>query len=261
MKKCDKCWVDNEIDVVFCINCGNKFINDTNSLGDNLKDSIPDNQEIKIEKWDKCSKCWKLNKERTRFCIYCGNKIFVASSTTENNEQNINKPYQEYLITDSEFSNKAKESIKQTTVIITGIWRILLFSEKMIVIGAIMGLIAAIFWISSIFVLSALYILCMAVSLILVYLSNKALLIKKMELSRWQIAIGAAWLPLDILAIQAINSFYWIFSSYWAGVLPSSIGSYSFSAWLSLFSSIFILTWGIMLQWVLLKNIFNQNNN
>jgi len=214
-----------------------------------------------------CEKCGAANEADVRFCVSCGNKL--SGSVSANH---MNAPYQNHMPVDSEMTDETRAMIEQSPNPLALIWNKLLFPERMIVVGAFMGGVAAIFWGTSIFLLSAFYFVTMFLSLALMYISREASLLKRLELSRWQIVIGTFWLPLGIVAMQimsSVNSAMGTFGGSLYGTSSSStsslygmmgvsnsIGSITFSLWLSLFSSILILVGAVMLQGMLLNYAF-----
>ena len=256
MRYCENCGAPNEADVRFCVNCGAK-LSDVVAAPTNQAHAAPAHHHAPANHAH-------ASDAPVQHAPYAGSPIDRGYADV---------PYQNSAILDSEVSERAHETMNQTTSLVKMIWDRFLFPERMIVIGAVMGCVAAIFWGTAIFLLSAFYFLTMILALALIYLSKDASLLKRIELSRWQIVIGTFWLPLGIVAMQIMSSVYGIMSTasslygstagsssslYGAMSSSSSAGSLTFSLWLSLFSSILILTGGIMLQGLLVRHVFNQ---
>jgi|GEM_PF-3013067 len=210
----------------------------------------------------KCVNCGTVNEPDVRFCVNCGSKLLNSHGLTNNHEHNAGASYQKHGSIDAELANKAKETMQQTKNLAKFIWDKLLYPERMIVIGAILGCIAAIFWGTTVFLLSAFYFLTMFSSLALIYLSQKTSIAKRIELARWQIVIGTFWLPLAVIAMQVMGSINGMIGSLGALTRTSvSTGSLTFSLWLSLFASVLILAGAIMLQGLLLRVFLQPKKN
>ncbi len=128
------------------------------------------------------------------------------------------------------------------------IWESLLFPEKMIAIGAILNCLVALFWVAdeylSVF-MAILYFATMAASLVLIHLSRGISLLKKAELSRWQVAIGAFWLSWLLNIVFRGTEYY-----------GDVYALFVFNA----ITSIAMFSGAIMLQGTILQHIFQQKN-
>ena len=117
-------------------------------------------------------------------------------------------------------------------------------------IGAAMGLVASIMVVvdgGTNFLSAAVYFAAMSASLTVLYLSINAPVTKKIELARWQIAIGAFFM-------LSLSSVYYLIGAA-MGTTVGSFDMYDFSQLLTLISSALILIGAIKLQGELLRQL------
>ena len=229
---------------------------------------------------NKCKKCGKLNEDESKFCDDCGASFSGDSQLTEN----INENNESDNITPAEQAavmiNKTKEKTKQTTKVAKKIWKKLLFSEQIIVFGALLGIVSFFLpWITVVLDMEKtlgsgfeiakewrflfLYPIAMLTSLALIYFSQGASVILKIKLARWQILLGTFWLTMGVACLIVISSMTEAVNDFMEGFL-GSFGSYnnyyndfftvsySVGMWMFLLSALLIIVGAFKLQSTLL---------
>ncbi len=253
MKKCEKCGTVNEEDVSFCVNCGNKLLSHIDASKKPAQMDMPAKkpQTVDHQKDSKkqfCEQCGTANEADVKFCVNCGNNMFEnsgAGSQTNMGGSNYGRPIVDSYANDEEMMQL--RSVPNPAMVI---WNNLLFPEKIIAVGAVLNCLLAIFWVEDNYLSLFMYVLyfaTMAASLWLIHISRGVSLLKKAELSRWQIAIGAFWLS-------------WLFSLVFRNY---SYGYGGGSLSLLVFNTIFsigMFSGAIMLQGTILQHVFKQKS-
>lgn len=257
MKTCEKCGTENEADVRFCVNCGNKSFSDASAPKNNVHMDMPaQKRPVVIEQKEIgkqfCEQCGTANESDVKFCVSCGNNMTGNFNMPRpNNQINMNGSYQTRPIADMYTTDQEMMQLRSVPNPVMVMWESILFPEKMIVVGAILNCLLAIFWVSGSYLsvpMAVFYFATMATSLWLIHISRGVSLLKKAELSRWQIAIGAFWLSW---------LFNIVFNSY-------SYNGYSGNSGILVFNTIFsivMLSGAIMLQGTILQHVFSQKKN
>jgi lysylphosphatidylglycerol synthetase-like protein (DUF2156 family) len=197
-----------------------------------------------------CEKCGSKNESDVRFCVNCGNKLVASTAGAPSNHAvhvGASPRTQQGIVDGYQYHESA--SLHQTSNPLGQVWNGFLMQERMIVIGAVIGCVAAILEGNSNFLSASVYFIIMLASLYLIYTSINIPVVKKIELVRWQIAIGAFFL-------MSIDSLYYLIGR--SMTSSSSLGAHVFSSWLSLISSILILVGAIMLQGILVRHAFHH---
>jgi len=264
MKKCEKCGTVNEADVSFCVNCGEKLLSATGAPKSHAhKATAPHSRSMHHQErpavgghlpadqkkgaTQYCENCGTANEADVKFCVSCGNNL-SGNSSLPNNQMNMNRSHQARPMTESYTNDEDIMQLQSTPNPVMVIWNNLLFPEKIIAVGAILNCLIAIFWIADSYlslVMAIFYFATMAASFVLIHLSRGVTLLKKAELSRWQVAIGAFWLS-------------WLLN-----IVFNSSGYFRGNSGLLVLNAIFsiaMLSGAIMLQGILLKHIFQQKN-
>lgn len=196
----------------------------------------------------KCKRCQALNDHQAQFCVRCGNSL--AEVAHKQNDY-------DFTAETSAALSRSKERVDHATSMIQKIWVKLLFPEKLITIGALIGCVSVFFWGKNYLFYSLVYLASMVLAIIFVYLSQEQQIIKKIEHARWQILIGAFWLGVGVFA--------WFFADEIAGLGllgRKYMGSLSNGIMLSVLSSILIVSGALMLHGLLLRKITpNKGNN
>lgn len=249
MKTCEKCGTVNEADVSFCVNCGNKLASHVDAPKNHTHMDMPaQKRPVVVQQKENgkqfCEQCGTANESDVKFCVSCGHNMVG----------NSNMQYQNTSKAASYMTDEEMMQLRSVPNPVMVIWEKLLFPEKLILIGTLMGCVAAVilgFSSPDNVVLPIFYFLTMVGSLALLYISREASVVKRIELARWQIAFGAFW-----LAMYITSTFYSLQNS----VTYSYAGPFTFGLWLSFFSSIGVLTGAIMLQGILVQHVSNRKN-
>ncbi len=268
MKTCEKCGTANEPDVVFCVNCGSKLaasgVASINHPGNHHAAKVgmskanehldiphqphPAAAQRKAAEQVFCESCGTANETGVRFCVNCGSNLSNDSAAPQS------QPVRQYSNAQQPYGNFQQpydvEPVQYAPNPLELMWRDMLFPEKMIIVGAILNCLLAIFWIFAGSLLSPMlaffYFVTMGGSLVLAYLSRGVSLLKKMELSSWHVAIGAFWLSWLFDVVFRTNGYY-----------------YNGTSALLIFNvicSIVMLSGAIMLQGVLIRSALQQRS-
>ena len=241
MKTCEKCGASNDADTKFCVGCGN-------NLSNVIDKSNYHHAETGVKK---CVQCGTDNEPDTKFCVGCGNNLSDNYHAAPSNYPgHMDAPRQERSFSDLEMTDEIRASLQQIPNPVAVFWEKLLFPERMILVGALLGCVAAVFLggsdSSNGVVLAIFYFLSMAGSLTLLYISQGSSVVKRVELARWQIALGAFWLAMYLTsALYSLGGY-------------SPAGSFVFGLWLSFFSSVAVFVGAIMLQGILVQHVFKR---
>ena len=79
MKTCQQCGYENKDEMNFCVNCGNKLVNDTPPENKSSEDTDTKNEALKV-----CNECGYENKDEMNFCVNCGNKLDDTGQQSKN---------------------------------------------------------------------------------------------------------------------------------------------------------------------------------
>lgn len=195
----------------------------------------------------KCKRCQEPNDHQAQFCVRCGNSLAEVAHKDSDYD---------FTAETSAAFNRSKERVDHATSMIQKIWIKLLFPEKLITIGALIGGLSVFFWGKNYLFYSLVYLASMILAIILVYLSQEQQIIKKIEHARWQILIGAFWLGVGVFA--------WFFADEIAGLGllgRKYMSSLSNGIMLSVLSSILVVSGALMLHGLLLRKITSHKNN
>lgn len=259
MKTCEKCGTVNEADVNFCVNCGNKLSNNVDAAKNHAHMDMPSKKSPAVAEQKEngkqfCEQCGTANESDVKFCVSCGNNM-SGNSSMPSRQEYPSMPYQNRPVAKDQYmSDEEMMQLRSVPNPLMIIWEKFLFPEKMIVIGAILNFLLAIFWVSVGYMsvsMAFLYFATMGASLFLINLSREVTLLKKIELSRWQIVIGASWLAWLISPMLSA-----MFGSYGYGNMSIS----STYAFFGTIFSILMLSGAIMLQGLLVQHAFQQKN-
>lgn len=205
----------------------------------------------------KCEKCGAMNEPDVRFCVGCGNKFDSNGSETQVHSNTVavssggrQRPMTNNNVYADPQPTVVREQIEHNSNPLEVIWIGFLMSERMVLIGATIGLIASIMVMmdeGTSFLSAAVYFAAMIASFIVLYLSINVSATKKIELARWQIAIGAFFM-------LSLNSTYYLLGTA-MGTTIHSFDMSDFSQLLTLTSSALILIGAIKLQGELLQKV------
>lgn len=202
-----------------------------------------------------CDKCGAANEADVRFCVNCGNRLTPGVSEHHGHESTVrvsnHQPHQAKPMRQHTHGNAQHQGLQyepHAANPLQVIWTGFLFSERMILVGAAVGFIASIMVLmgnGTNYLSAFAYFAAMAASLVVLYLSINTSAAKKIELARWQIAIGAYFM-------LSLSSVYYLIGT----AMGTTVGSFDmsdFSELLTLVSSVLVLVGAIKLQGELLR--------
>ena len=171
MKTCEKCGTVNEADVSFCVNCGNKLSSGVDAPKSSVHMDMPVQKRSAVanqkeSKKQFCEQCGTANESDVKFCVSCGSNMSGNPGMSNKNHIAANEQY---------MSDEEMMQLRSVPNPLMVIWDKFLFPEKMIVVGAILNFLLAIFWVSVGYMsvsMAFFYFATMGTSLFLINLSK-----------------------------------------------------------------------------------------